>query len=144
MSFDKLTVDTIAAEMVAAVQPIAVKYGITIRDGGGSYQDLEATLRFKLTTMSETGETVEERAYKQHATLYDLKPEWLGKPITIQGIPFTIAGLCPRRRKNPVLILNQRTGKRHVTTINAVRRFFGEQPVDLLGVDELAGERRGY
>lgn len=135
MQFDKLTVDKICAEIVAVSQPIAAKYGITIHDGGGSFDELQASLRIKLTTTSDKGETVEQRDWKQYATLYDLKPEWLGKPVTISGTPFLIAGFCPRRRKNPVLIINQHTKNRHVTSINTIRRFFGEKPTGIFATE---------
>lgn len=121
MTFDKISIDKIHREMEAALQPVAAKHGITIVQGGGNYGDLDATLKFRLRTHSETGETQEVLDFKQYAGVFGVPAAALGQTITLSdGGTYKVIGLAPRRRKFPVVIENILTGKRKVATIEAV------------------------
>jgi len=121
---DRVVVKMLGEEMEQALQGIATKYGIKIARGGGSFEALEASLKFCVTVEGKNGETKENSDFKKYAELMGLEVDDLGKSIEIKCKTFTIIGLAPRRTKRPVIVADS-NGKNFVMTVGMVKNALG-------------------
>ncbi len=99
--FNKRTdFDGLRADINEALKAIGKKYGLHLHAGNGTYNSEVFTLKLACTTLGEGGvvETPEAKEFKANATLYGMKPDDLGKTVTIYGRGFEIAGLKPKSR----------------------------------------------
>lgn len=108
-----------------ALENIGTKYGVSFHAGNVSYSDQVATFKLEVTTLGEGGavETKEGKDFKKMATLYGLKPEDLGKTVTIQGRKFEITGMKPRSKN--CIIGKDPYGKGFKLPLAAVKRSLG-------------------
>ena len=108
MEITRKLLQDIRPEMDAVLQPIAEKYGITIKVGRGSYGGLTGHLKVNLSTTNEDGDDRRTEDYKRYATMYGLKKEWLGLSFKHRNDIFTIIGLEPSRPKNALVLRRER------------------------------------
>ena len=103
--FDRKTCKMLSVEIEEALQSIAKKYGISIKRGNGSYSESRCLIKVECATIGEDGfaRTQAETDFPMFCTMFGLKPEHLGKEISIRGRVFTICGLKPNRTKLPIL-----------------------------------------
>jgi hypothetical protein len=108
--FDSTTIRLLKAEIVAALQPIATKYGISIDDTGkGSFSPQNYRFSLEAAVKNEQGETLTSEAayFKQCAHLYGLLPDDLGKEFVNRRSVFTIIGAAAQSYRYPILCRNQ-------------------------------------
>jgi len=112
-TLDRKAVQTLSDEMQTALKPIADKYGIHFSPKGARYSSTSSVFKFECSVVGDGGvvETPERRDYKSMCEMYDLKPEWLDCRFQHGNDSFIITGLSTRKRKNPVMCKNVRTGR---------------------------------
>lgn len=119
-TFDKAVAKKLSAELVAAAQAVAEKYGLKVAGSGGSILPGELTLKVKFT--SATGPSQGELNFKQYGDLYGFRPEDFGATFVSMGREFKITGLLPNRPKRPVEVIEVRTGKAFVFDAETAKR----------------------
>jgi hypothetical protein len=115
---NKSNVELLAAEARLALQVVAAKHGLTLKQERGSY-DPDAgsfTGKWSFVCVSEDGIPSD---FARNAALFGLKAEDYGREFSTFGGTFTLCGIKPRNRKYPILGKCVRTGKtyKHVLAV---------------------------
>ena len=95
-SFDKKNAQAIHEEMMVMLQPLAAKYGVKLRQAGGSIGTDTLTLKVEFRAQGEDAERV---AFKNLCDLFDCKPEDYGRIGTINRKLVKLVGFMPKRSK---------------------------------------------
>ena len=94
-------------EMMAALQPIADKYGLSLTHGVGRYMPdgSSFTSAFELAVKGEDGrgETTIVSDFRMHAPLWGLKATDIGRRFVVGGTLYDIVGAKASNRKYPIL-----------------------------------------
>lgn len=114
-NLNRETLRLLRPQIEAALAELGTTHGIKFMVGGGKYDPDMTTTTLKLELAVTNGRAEvspvivkAERAWRECAQLYGLKPEWLGKSFRIgQDKGYTILGLEPSRTKFPVLVRTQ-------------------------------------
>jgi hypothetical protein len=93
--FDKATARVFQKEALAALKPLAEKYGVTVTEAGGLIEPTRFTAKFDFKTADAGAKAVEQAQtdFRQYAQLFDLLPEDYGKTFKHGNHTFTITGL---------------------------------------------------
>lgn len=76
--------------------------GVTGEYCGGSFEQLEATVKVRVVIQGSGGESPSAARYKQQAAIYGLDPAWLGQKFTTPQGAYELVGLANRRSRNIV------------------------------------------
>lgn len=104
--FERSLLKEFRADVQQALAGFAELHGLVLdTNNGGTFGDTNYEFKVKFAVKGENGEvlTQERQDFKQYATSYRLKPEWLGKSFTYQGRSYTITGLNTHSRRHPVV-----------------------------------------
>jgi hypothetical protein len=129
MKFDKFNVDIIHKEAARVLQERLAECGITVVAAGGKYDDHEYTMKFKLSTTNESGQSQAAVDFTRYAHQYLLQADQLGSVFTHKGMKYRITGLKPNRRTYPIqtkCIRGMNTGKDWFFTAAIVRSLLTE------------------
>ena len=129
MKFDKLSVSIIHDEAVKILQERLAECGITVEAAGGKYDDHEYTMKLKLSTTNESGQSQAAIDFTRYAHQYLLQADQLGSVFTHKGMKYRITGLKPNRRTYPIetkCIRGMNTGKDWFFTAAIVRSLLAE------------------
>jgi hypothetical protein len=102
MKFDKSSVSIIHEEAVKILQQRLAECGITVEAAGGKYDDHEYTMKLKLSTTNESGQSQAAVDFTRYARRYGLDADQLGSVFTHKGMKYRITGLKPSRRVYPI------------------------------------------
>jgi hypothetical protein len=123
--FDKPSLHLLRAALDRAMAQVALDHGLTLRVGNISYQQQTCTLKVEAAIVDQASgrpATKEAEAFKQLASIYGLRPEDLGRTVTHQGQPLTVAGLKTGASKRPIL-LEGADGRRIVAPVELVKQL---------------------
>jgi hypothetical protein len=123
MTYSKDHLTKIRAEIEAAARAVAAKHGLAFLKSRGVYGErLELKLEFGAKAEDGSVVTPESTAFTRYASMYGMKPEWLGRTFRANGgIEYTIVGLNMRARKRPVQV-RAKDGGRFVFPAESVIR----------------------
>jgi len=120
------TIKAIRADLNQAVEAINKKYNVAIRAGNASYDPTggTATIKLDVVALGDGGaqRDIPAELFIQFAPRIGLKPDDLGKVVTIQGRKFKVAGYKPKATKNNIIIKSIDDGKVYVTDTATVKR----------------------
>jgi hypothetical protein len=95
--FDKMTCKVLSAEIVAALEAVARKHGLTVQPGGGTIGiggiDFTAKAIFKVTD-TQSVQAAEKAEFAKYCGLYDLKPEAYGVEFDVKGVTYAVIGFA--------------------------------------------------
>ena len=122
-----MSLTQIRAQVDAALEQIGTRLGVSLKTSAGHYGGGGGTfgdLKIKILVLNDDGTTHDPAsdAFREHAELFDLKPDWLGKSFEKDGATYTITGLNMRAQKMPVLArrADGRSWKFAVATVKAL------------------------
>lgn len=128
-TFDKPTLRTIDAEIQAALNVVAAKFGITISLRGGSFSPTVCNTKIEIKSASHGvagADPIKDSRNKMTAMMLDLPEDIVGK--TFEQIrpgggkdTFTITGLDSKKPKYPVIATSSRDNKSYKFTAGSVR-----------------------
>ena len=103
--------------------------GLQVKMGNARYTDTSINYKMEIIVepSEEGGIVMDEKAiaFKNHASLYDLKPEWLGRSFKYQRGDRKIVGLNMRARKAPIIV--DSNGDRYRMTAEFVKLMMMSQ-----------------
>tara|TARA_R100001082_G_scaffold45441_1_gene24249 strand:+ start:34 stop:429 length:396 start_codon:yes stop_codon:yes gene_type:complete len=100
---DRQACGIIGQEALNALKVIAEKYGLTVKQSGGSFNPDEGSFTPKFSFVCETDNGIPSD-FARNAPRYGLKAEDWGKTFTSNlGDTYTLYGIKPRNRKYPIL-----------------------------------------
>jgi hypothetical protein len=104
MKFNRTTCGAVERDILAALEGVAEKHGITIkREGGGRFDDHSFTFKLKCSVAGENGEDAGEKLrFERDAVLFGFKPEHYGREFTSKGERYRITGFNYRARSMPI------------------------------------------
>tara|TARA_R110002020_G_scaffold437978_4_gene648333 strand:+ start:102 stop:494 length:393 start_codon:yes stop_codon:yes gene_type:complete len=107
------------------VSKILKERGIEVKSAGGTFSELEYTMKLKLSTTNQNGEDQYAADFKRFGKGYGLKEEMLNSVIELgRGKFMKITGLDMGRRKNVVHLEAVKTGKKFLTDIDTATRAY--------------------
>ena len=103
---DRTTVKLLSDAINAALQPLAVQYGVNIKRGSASFTDQNFTLKVEVAVIGAGGVAVSKEVtdFKRYAEFQGMKADDFGKTVSISGKLYTIAGYLVRSTRNPILV----------------------------------------
>lgn len=112
------------------LEALGKELGIKFTYKGGRFSDSNMTMKIE-AALIQNGEakSVEIEDFKTYAEIYGLKPDDLGKEITIGNNKYTIKGLKPRSKKYPI-IGEKGDGRRFKLPLTAVKTALGRELSD--------------
>lgn len=119
--FDSVNAGEIHREMLTAVQSVAQKYGIKIRQGGGQFDLNKCTLRFDLTADSDDAQKI---AFATACGQYGCKPEDFGRRAIINGLEVELIGFNRSRPKFCVLCKSVKEGRNICYADTVLAKYF--------------------
>jgi hypothetical protein len=126
--FDKVTCKAIQDEMVAALQAVAQRHGLTVRGHGGTIGALDfvAKVRFEINDPA-AATAAAKTEWDQYCSLFNLKPEHFGQSFKYGAGLYTICGLALGRSKKPIKAKSF-AGKMYVFPLSSVQVALGVTP----------------
>lgn len=123
-SFDRTSTAAVQAALLEAMQGVAKKFGISVKQAGGSIGGTFAILKFEVATTGEDGAVQSRDAseFKMNSKLYGVPGNMLNKVITLRNEGFKLIGLRVNSSKFPFVVERVRDGKTFVFTEVAVQR----------------------
>jgi hypothetical protein len=106
-TFDRTNLRVLAAEVSAALEPVAKKYGLSLVRGNGTFSPTNYRLKVEFNVVQDgaTAATRQEVVdFQRSAHFYGLDPSDLGKTVNVYGKMYKIIGLMPNRRRYPILV----------------------------------------
>lgn len=129
-------------EMNAALAAVAQKHGIAINVGNCSFNESTATFKVLVAAGAEGGESAEHvkaRAdFKAYAMMFGLDPDWIGASFKSNGTTYTIVGLHPNKRKQPVVVTKDGAPGRFVMSAEDVSLRMSRQQAATAGLQQVA------
>lgn len=115
-------INPIIAAALAALKPVEQQFGVTFaRDSGSiSYTEQSFTMKIAVTATAADGKSVskQELDWDKYASIYGLDKTLLGKSVLLNGKPYKIVGLNPKKRVSPVVI--EGNGKTYTTKVDTI------------------------
>ena len=106
-AFDRTNLRVLSAEISAALEPVAKKYGLSLAKGNGTFSPTNYRLKVEFNVVQD-GATAAMRPevldFQRSAGFYGLDPSDLGKMVNVYGKMYKIIGLMPNRRRYPILV----------------------------------------
>lgn len=142
--FDRKNAAAIHTEAALLLAPLLEKYGIKIKQGGGTVDDSKITLKFDFTLAGEAGVAAEQADFVRHANLFGCQPSDYGKTATINGKEAVLVGFSLGRSKYPVR-LRHTTGKVFVYGTEVLQKYFstGHAPYRGTLAEDLSASNSG-
>ena len=119
---DRPSLRALQEKMVAALQPVAAEFGISLKLGRTVFNANSATIKIEAAVINANGmvESKDAQAYKQCAKWMDLPEDGLGKRFSWMGNVYYVRGLRPKSRKAPILV-EREDGKMFKMPVEAVK-----------------------
>lgn len=108
----RATIELIDADIKAALEPLAEKFGIDVNVRGGTFNNDNFTAKVTFSVISEDGQvmTKEAKAFKDYAFRHGIDKDALFTVFGHKGKLYEIIGFSPRASKYPVLAKSLRDG----------------------------------
>lgn len=110
---DRPKVRQLRERMQAVLEPLGRELAVKFTVGSATFTPDNVRFKVEAAAVQANGEVVDQAAadFKRLASIYGLKPEYLGREFASGGRRFVIIGLKPRGRRYPILGRCQQTGK---------------------------------
>jgi hypothetical protein len=108
---------SIDKDIKAALAAVEEKWGVNIAVGGGTYTNDSFTTKLKV---SVAGVDMAKKEWDRYAFRFGLKDEQYGTTFQFSGETFTVAGIRPKARKQPIIGTNAR-GTRYTFPASALK-----------------------
>ncbi len=119
--FNKVSAVLVRDEIKKTLRELAEELGLFISTGHGTFSPSELTLRLNISLQEGfDGKTGKQAEFERHAFAFGLKDNMFGRKFAFGGEIFTVSGIRPRARKNPVLATNSR-GKEFIFPVDVVK-----------------------
>ena len=121
--FNRHVCRELSKEIEGKLKPLANKYGLHIKIGGGSFIPENYTVKLEIATIARNGEvqTKESRDFKALAQFHGLKTTDLGRVFIYAGNRYEITGMRPKSRKYPIMARNVSTRKAYKFGVHTVK-----------------------
>jgi hypothetical protein len=122
---EKADLANLRKDLDIILKQFADKNGLVFdKIGSISYDSsmFQTKIQFVAKTGNTTGKSIDEINYNKHCRMFNLKPEWLGKAVKVDGKSAKIVGLVPSKRKYPVIVEVNNTGRQYCMSTYDVRR----------------------
>ena len=115
--FDNTLAKKIQEEAVVALEKVAKKYGVTIKNNGGTLGENDFTMKMKVEVVGVA------KKYDPYVfDMFGLPKDIIGKTFVNRGMNFTITEINTRAPKFPV-IAKDGNGKGYKFTTDAIKRL---------------------
>lgn len=99
-TFDKKAAKTVAEEIQKALKDLGKKLNVEFSAAGGSFSDVEMTLKVKVVPIDKTAVLEKEKTtFEKHAGYYGLDAKDFGREYMFKGEAYTISGFDLGRPK---------------------------------------------
>ncbi len=120
MQINKKTLPAIQAEMLEALKPVLAKHGLEVNIAGGTFAELEATLKFCIMGKSDNGLTQVELDYDKYKEMFKLPAR--GTKFHSRLKEYTVFGFNVKSRGRAVICTSTSDGKQYLFDSEDVKR----------------------
>lgn len=119
--FDRSNLSQINAEIEQAIKAIAKKYGIEVKLGNTRFSKQNASSKFELMAVGESGTVMTKEAldFNRYKNYKGINAN-LGDSFQYRGNTYTITGYKPKSHKYPVIATCLEDGKSYKLPISIV------------------------
>lgn len=103
--FNRANARTLSEAVIEAVQPVAEKFGVQIKQGNGSFTPTDYKIKLICAVQSTDGtyETPERTDFKQFAPIYGVTASDIDMEFKWNGEKYKLIGIKPRSKKFPFI-----------------------------------------
>jgi hypothetical protein len=115
---DRTMADAIREDALAALQPVAERYGLSVEIAGGKYTregSYEPRVVFSSDGFAQT-------EWNRYAALHDLPLDCVGLTFTLDGSRWTVVGFRSRNRSYPIAVTNESGEPRKMRLTESARK----------------------
>ena len=119
--FNKVSCVLVREEIKKTLQGLAEELGLFINTGSGTFSPNELTLRLSISLQEGfDGKSGKQAEFERYSFGFGIPDKSFGKKFSYGGEIFTITGIRPKARKNPVLATNSK-GKEFIFPVDIVK-----------------------
>lgn len=124
-SFNRESLHIVKTRIEETFKQLSDEFGLQFTLGNGRYNPKQASYRFEIATIDETGEAItkERDTFNICCTRHGLVPEDFGQEFELQGERFVITGWSSRRSKYPLSANRVKDGKGFKFPLSQVKRI---------------------
>lgn len=115
---DRTTADAIREDALAALQPVAERYGLGVEITGGKYTH-EGSYEPRVVFSSDGFAQTE---WNRYTALHDLPRDCVGMTFALDGQLWTVRGFRARNRSYPIQVTNESGEPRKMRLTSPVRQ----------------------
>ena len=108
--FDKATSRYVAEAVVDNLREFCDEFGLTAEPGSGTFSADGDTFEVKVK-FTLKGADPAAAAFRRYAEMFGLEPDMLGKTVQFGREAYTIIGLDPKKRRQPVVLKRNSDGR---------------------------------
>jgi hypothetical protein len=129
-TLDTDTVKIIQANVLLALEEIEQNYGISFSSKGARFSPSSCVFKIEASIVDDSGvaKNIEREDFSIYASMYGLNPQDLDKVFAINGDPYQIAGISPRKPKYPVIAVKLSNGKKYKFSAMTVKNLLATKP----------------
>ena len=121
---DKSMLESIKRDMEKAAKDAGTKYGVEIHFAGGTYTDVEATLKLKITDNVKNSDEYMKQEWDKYCGWYGFKPEHFGATVVHHGDEIRLIGFNTDKPKNCISFIKTKDGSKYMCSQEAGHNIF--------------------
>lgn len=127
--FDRQVCKAAEPEILAALEVVAQRYGLTVKGNGGNYSDTEwiCKVQFAITKTAD-GKSKEQADFERMCNLFYCEKSDYGRTLTVNHEECALIGFALSRPKFPIRVRRKSDGVVRLTTSEILRKIGRQAP----------------
>ncbi|MDR0287289.1 MAG: hypothetical protein LBI03_06260 [Clostridiales bacterium] len=121
---NKEILKSIENDIKSVIEKVGAKYGLEIRFDGGSYSDVEATIRLKIIDNIKNSDEYLKKEWDKCCTWYGFKPEHFGTTVIDKGEEIRLIGFNNGKPKNCIRFIKTKEGEEYMCSQEYGHKIF--------------------
>lgn len=122
---NKNLLKSIEKDLENALKEVGGKHGVEIRFGGGTFDEADATIKFKISSGMKNSDEYLKQEWDKHCNFYGFKPEHFGKKALYKGDEVQLTGFNRSKPKNCINFIKIKDGNEYMCSRESGHGIFG-------------------
>ena len=115
---------SIKKDLEDKLKELSGKYGVEIRSGGGTFNEVDATLKLKVTSAMKNSDEYLKKEWDKNCGFYGFKPEHFGMKAIYKGEEVQLIGFNHSKPKNCINFIKTNSGEKYMCSREAGHSIF--------------------
>ena len=120
----KNLLESIEKDLENALKEASEKHGVELRFGGGTFTEVDATLKLKVTSGVKNSDEYLKQEWDKYCSLYGFKPEHFGTKVIHQGEEVRLIGFNYGKPKNCIRFIRTKGGAEYMCSRESGHKIF--------------------